>query len=146
MQYNIMCVLVRELKRFVKQNTHLETSFLTPLFYSLNSIFCLITAFLFFFFICFRIIHAHKKCIAMICICRIPWLVCHLLFWGKWMKAIWGSIEWILISPADKCISSLPWRGYESWNGLYLNPSIHSIKQKEGIARESNEYLKNFNW
>lgn len=28
----IMCILVREVNRLVKQNTHLETSFLTPFF------------------------------------------------------------------------------------------------------------------
>ncbi len=78
------------------------------IFHSVDSIFCLITTFPFFLFIWFKMKHAHEKFMAVICICRFPWLGCRLLFWEKGMKAISGSSECISIPPFDKCISSPP--------------------------------------
>lgn len=90
----IICILVSELKWFVKQNTHLEAWFLMPFFHSVDSTFSVLA------FVSLRMKCAHEKCIAVICICRSLWLgCCCLLFCGKGLKAISQSDEWILISP-----------------------------------------------
>lgn len=140
-----ICILVRGIETVCEAKRPLRNFILNTTFHSVDSIFCLITAFPFFLFICFKMKHAHEKFNAVICICRFPWLGCRLLFWENGMKVISGSAEWISIFSSEQMhsISTVPAREViRGRPACYLNPSIHSGKHKEGPG---DEYLKNSN-